>query len=182
MTNAPFYNSDTRKCTDAQGKTVIDLSPDMMGFVFGIPTREEIFLLTEEEAWKEWNDKVGSIKMHMKKNWLEEERKTSLKATEILRADFKEPQRDLIIMLSKAFGKLDCKHFHPWMFQFMTNSLIGKQYFDWPQILSDNICKQMKEVHQTQKFFFTSYVIWVVARAGKFPGLQVEDQLGEEEG
>lgn len=64
----------------------------------------------------------------------------------------------------------------------MTTILIEKQYFDWSQILSDNICKQMKEVHQTQKFFFTSYVIWVAARAGKFMGLQVEGQLGDEEG
>lgn len=67
------------------------------------------------------------------------------------------------------------------MFQFMTTILVGKKYFDWPQILSDNICKQMKEVHQTKKLFFTSYVIWVATRAGKFLGLQVEGQLGEQE-
>lgn len=137
MAIAPFYNPETRKCTDAQGKTVIDLSPDMLGFIFGIPTREEVFLLTKEEALKAWDDKASASKRHMNINWLEEERKTDLKATKILRADFKEPQRDLIIMLSNAFGK----HFHPWMFQFMTTILIGKQYFDWPQILSDNICK-----------------------------------------
>lgn len=77
----------------------------------------------------------------MNANWLEEERKTGLKTTEILRVDFKQPQKDLIIMLDRAFGKLDCNHFHPWMFQFMSTILIGKQYFDWPQILFDNICK-----------------------------------------
>lgn len=130
MTIAPFYNPNTRKCTDAQGKMVIDLSPDMLEFIFSIPTREEIFLLTEEEASKAWNDKVASNKRYMNKNWLEEERKIGLKAPEILRAYFKEPQRDLIIMLNRAFSKLDCKHFHPWMFQFMTTILIGKQYFD----------------------------------------------------
>lgn len=41
----------------------------------------------------------------MNKEWLEEERKTGFKANEILRQDFKEPQRDLIIMLSEAFDK-----------------------------------------------------------------------------
>lgn len=40
----------------------------------------------------------------------------------------------------------------------------------------------MKEVHQTKNFFFTSYVIWVGAKAGRFLGLQVGGQLGEEEG
>lgn len=40
----------------------------------------------------------------------------------------------------------------------------------------------MKEVYQTKKFFFTSYVICVAARAGEFPFLQVEGQLGDEEG
>lgn len=64
----------------------------------------------------------------------------------------------------------------------MTTILVGKHYFDWPQILSDNIRRQMKEVHQTKKFFFTSYVIWVATRAGEFLGLQVEGQLGDEEG
>lgn len=169
MTIAEFYDPDTRKCPDAQGKIVIDLSPDMLGFVFGIPTRDEIFLSTEKEALKVWTDNVTSNKRHMNENWLEEKRKIGLKATEILRANFKEPQRDLIIMLRKAFGKPDCKHFHPWMFQFMTTILLRKQYFDWPQILLDNICRQMKEVHRTKKFFFTSYVIWVAPRAGKFP-------------
>lgn len=43
---------------------------------------------------------------------MEEERKTGLKATKILRADFKELQRELIIILGRAFGKPDCKKFH----------------------------------------------------------------------
>lgn len=141
MTIAPFYNPETRKCIDAQVKTVIDLSPDMLGFIFGIPTREEVFVLTEEEAWKAWNDKTPASKRNMNTNWLEEERKKWQKATKILRADFKEPQKYLIIMLNRAFGKPDCKNFHPYMFQFMSTILIGKQYFDWLQILFDNICK-----------------------------------------
>lgn len=40
----------------------------------------------------------------------------------------------------------------------------------------------MKELHQTKKFFYSSYVIWVATRVGKFPGLQVEGQLRDEEG
>lgn len=91
MTIAQFYDLDTRKCNDAQGKIVIDLSPHMLGFVFGIPKRDEIFLSTKEEALKVWNDNVTSNKRHMNENWLEEERKTSLNAIEILRVDFKEP-------------------------------------------------------------------------------------------
>lgn len=63
----------------------------MLGFVFGIPTSKEMFLLTKEEALKAWNDKVPANKRHINENWLEEERKTVLKAIEILRADFKEP-------------------------------------------------------------------------------------------
>lgn len=33
-----------------------------------------------------------------------------------------------------------------------------------------------------KKFFMTSYVIWVVARVGKFSGLKTEGKLGEEPG
>lgn len=91
MTIVPFYNPETRKCMDAHGKTIINLSPDMLGFVFGIPTREEALLLIEEEALKTWNEKVSTRKRHMNTNWLEEERKIGLKATEIPRVDFKEP-------------------------------------------------------------------------------------------
>lgn len=43
-------------------------------------------------------------------------------------------------MLSRALGKADCKHFHTWMFHYMTMSiLIEKDYFDWRQIIYDNI-------------------------------------------
>lgn len=97
----------------------------------------------------------------MNENCLEEERKTRFKANDILRADFKEPQCDLIIMLSKAFDKTNCQHFHPWMFHYMTTVLIGKKYFDWAQILSENIHKQLVDVHRMKKFLFTSYVVWV---------------------
>lgn len=69
MTIAQFYDLDTRKCTDAQGKTVIDLSPNMLGFVFGIPTRDEIFLSTEEEALSVWNNNVTSNKRYMNENY-----------------------------------------------------------------------------------------------------------------
>lgn len=47
----------------------------------------------------------------MNEEWLEEERKTGLKANEILKQDFKEPQRDLIKILSKAFDKPTYQHF-----------------------------------------------------------------------
>lgn len=171
MTIVQFYNAYTIKCTDAQGRIVIDMSADMLGFVFGISARDEVLLTIEEESLRVWNGNIASNKRHMNENWLEEERKIGLKDTDVLSANFKEPQRYLIIMLCKAFDKPDCRHFHPWMFQFTTTILIGKQYFNWVQILSDNIHKQMMEVHQTKKLFFTSYVIWVVVRVGKFPGL-----------
>lgn len=66
----------------------------------------------------------------MNEEWLEEERKTGLKANEILKKDFKEPQRDFIIMLSKAFDKPICLHFQPWTFSFMLTILDGRQYYD----------------------------------------------------
>lgn len=37
-------------------------------------------------------------------------------------------------------------------------------------------------VLQTKKFFMTYFVIWVVARVGKFPRLKTERKLGEEPG
>lgn len=112
MTIAQFYDADTRKCTDDQGRTVIDLSTDMLGFMFGIFARDEVLLTTEEEAARVWSNNIASNKRNMNENWLEEERKTWINATKILRANFKEPERDLIIMLSKVFGKPDYRHFH----------------------------------------------------------------------
>lgn len=65
----------------------------MLGFVFGIPSREEEMLLTtEEEAGEVWNNDTTSCKRHMNENWLEEERKTRLKANDILRSNFNESQ------------------------------------------------------------------------------------------
>lgn len=36
----------------------------MLGFIFGIPMREEVFLLTKEEALRAWNDKISASKRH----------------------------------------------------------------------------------------------------------------------
>lgn len=40
----------------------------MLGFVFGIPTKYEIFLSIKEEALKAWNNKVIVKKMNMNEN------------------------------------------------------------------------------------------------------------------
>lgn len=63
----------------------------MLGFVFGIPARYEVFLTIEEDALKVWNSNIVSHKRHMNENWLQEERKTRLKAIVVLREKFKEP-------------------------------------------------------------------------------------------
>lgn len=60
---------------------MIDLLADMLGFVFCIPGRDEVLLTIEEEATRVWNKNITSNKRHMNENWLEEERKTGLKAT-----------------------------------------------------------------------------------------------------
>lgn len=77
MTIVQFYDADTKKCTDVQGRKVIDLSPEMLEFVFGIPTRDEVLLTIKEEALGMSNNDLISNKRHMKKNWLEKERKIS---------------------------------------------------------------------------------------------------------
>lgn len=76
---------------NAQGRMVIDLSVDMLGFVFGIPSRDEVLQTTKEEALRVWNRNIASNKRHMNENWLEEERKIGLQAIDVLRVDFKEP-------------------------------------------------------------------------------------------
>lgn len=63
-----FYNSNTSKCIDTQRRKVIDVYPDMLGFVFGIPTRDEVLLTTEEESMGMWNNNVISNKRHMNEN------------------------------------------------------------------------------------------------------------------
>lgn len=125
MQVAHFYNLDTRQCVDANGKVVIDLSPDMLALVFQIPTKKEVLVEGEEDGEREWNQNVSQCKKRMNEEWLKEERKTGLKVNEVLRQDFKEPQRDLIIMLSKAFDKPVYQHFQPWMFSFMLTILDG---------------------------------------------------------
>lgn len=64
----------------------------------------------------------------------------------------------------------------------MHTILIGKKHFDWAHIVSDNNHNQLITVLQTNKFFMTSYIIWVVARAGRYLGLKTEGRLGEDPG
>lgn len=182
MTVAQFYNPDTKQCVDSIGILVIDLSPNVLALVFQIPTRREVLDEGEQDGEREQNRNMNQCKKMMNEERLEEEKKTSLKENEILRQDFKEPQRDLIIILSKAFGKPACRNFQAWMFSFMLTILDGQKYYEWAQVLSDNIKDQLRELHNTKKFFFMSYVIWVVARSGQFLGLQTKSRLGEEGG
>lgn len=97
---------------DATENVIVDLSPKMIGMTFGIPGREEVLLTIEEEATSTFKKGSSNNIRHINEAWLEEPRKTGLKATYILRADFKEAPKDIIIMLSRAFGKIDCKHYH----------------------------------------------------------------------
>lgn len=50
MTIAQFYNADTGKCIDDKGITMIDLSAHMLGFMFCIPSSDEVLLTTKEEV------------------------------------------------------------------------------------------------------------------------------------
>lgn len=148
---------------DVDGNVIVDLSLDMIVMNFGIPVREKVLVTIEEHVVSLFIKNTSNYKRHINEVWTSEPRKIDFKATDIMRADFQEPQRDLIIMLSRAFGKVYCRHFHTWVFHYMTIVLIGKDYFDWPHIISDNNHNQLTTVHQTKKFFMTSYVIWVVA-------------------
>lgn len=86
------------------------------------------------------NNNVGANKNHINKVWLNGPRKSGLKATDkILKANFKDEPMDLVIMLSRSFGKEDIKHYHLWMFYFIDTILKGKRYFDWENIILDNI-------------------------------------------
>lgn len=69
MTMAQFYNTRTRKCMNDQGWTVIKFLADMLGFVFGIPSREKVLLTTEEEAVEIGRNDIASCKRHMNENW-----------------------------------------------------------------------------------------------------------------
>lgn len=64
MTIAQFYDTNTWKCVDDKGPIVIDLSADMLGLVFGIPSSDEVLLTTEEEAAEVWDKDTASCKRH----------------------------------------------------------------------------------------------------------------------
>lgn len=74
MMIAQFYNADTRRYIDDQGRIVIDLSTDVLGFVFVIPSSDEALLTIEEEAVEIWENDTASYKRHVNQNWLKEER------------------------------------------------------------------------------------------------------------
>lgn len=79
MQVAQFYNPDTRKYCDADGKLVIDSLPYMLALFFHIPTKKEVLVKGEEDGEREWNQNMSQCKKRMNEEWLEEERKMSLK-------------------------------------------------------------------------------------------------------
>lgn len=101
----------------------------MIAMTFRILVREKVLVTIEEWVVSLFIKNTSNYKRHINEAWLSKPMKNGLKATYILRADFQEPQRDLIIMLSRAFGKADCRHFHTWMFHYMTTILIGHRSY-----------------------------------------------------
>lgn len=117
---------------------------------------------------------------HMNKKWFKT-KKNSL--NEVLecpkRGDFKKEIDDLIMMLSRVFGKKYSAYFKEWMVPFIETILDGRKQFDWGMILSDNLQNHMLKVGKTKNFFMNSYVIYLGTWMGIFPRLNAIGILGE---
>lgn len=85
------------------------------------------------------------------------------------RREFKEDAKDLITMLSRVFGYPNAGDFYPWMVKFILT--IFDKKIDWTTLISDNIHEQLKSVLETNKFYMTSYLVYMLDSQATFLGL-----------
>lgn len=92
--------------------------------------------------------------------------------------DFKQEYADLLLMICKIMGCLQAFLFEPQMFYFIDEVMEGKRMIDWAKIISHNLDEKLNNLRQTQFFYMSSYVIYSLARTGKFNGLPGKGPIG----
>lgn len=108
LTTAGAYNLTTRQCVDVQGNIIIDLTRQMIRFMFDGPTPLNPKQLNEAEASQLYSNHKEANKTHMNKKWMRVEKKSLTKLPDQpKRANFSKEIGDIIMMLSRVFGKRD---------------------------------------------------------------------------
>ena len=125
------YNPATRQCVDVKGNVIIHFMPPMIKFLFHIPNPKNPKQLNEAEALKLYSDNKERNRFHMNKTWMRVEKKSLTKLpNQPKRVDFSKEIADIIMFLSRVFGKRDASLFKEWMFPFIQTIWDERQQFD----------------------------------------------------
>lgn len=84
----------------------------------------------------------------------------------------KDDIRYSIIILSRVIGLPTSGHLNIWMVHFIETIKTEKMPIYWASILSENLDEQLVIVKNNQKFYMTSYLVYLLdARATNYLGL-----------
>lgn len=97
---------------DVKGNVIIDFTPPMIKFLFNIPDPKNPKQLNEAEALKLYSDNKERNRFHMNKTWMRVEKKSLTKLpNQPKRVDFSKEIANIIMFLSRVFGKRDASLF-----------------------------------------------------------------------
>ena len=67
------------------------------------------------------------------------------------------------ILLSRVMGLPTFEHLNTWMVHFIETIRTMRMPIDWASILSENLDEQLVAVKNNQKFYMTSYLVYLLA-------------------
>lgn len=170
---AHCYSKDTRCVKNEKGKVIINLTARHLEIMLGIPHHRHFVAVSQEDCIKAWEDNEEKCMQLMNEVYLKNKKVITRWPQVIHRSDFSEELSDTITFLSRVFGLSDAHYFHKWMLRYLEtmNKNVPDQRFEWEEIISNTISKQLQQLTTTGRFYMNSYVVYAVASERDYPTL-----------
>lgn len=85
------------------------------------------------------------------------------------------------MMLNRVMVSPQTASYEPWMWYYIKEMTRGADIINWARLVSDNLHEQMMNVEQTKTFYMSLYLIYILARYGKYNGLNCRAPIGPAE-
>lgn len=178
------YNPELRQIVAPDGKKLVYLIEILVAEVFNIPAYDTMVYKSKDDALGLYESKPEMHDDILSKDSIKEPRSSHkrLPKKTLLKSDFKDGFAELVMMLNRVMGSPQAASYEPWMWYYIEEFAKGANIINWARLASDNLHEQLTNVEQTKTFYMSSYVVYILARYGKYKGLNCRAPVGPAEG
>lgn len=169
---AKHYNAKRRAIVAPDGKLLANHTTEAIGEAFGILAFQSMMFKTKERAAMLYDSGIEGCARITNRKWMQNPKPHHSKMPKkLISMDFKQECGDLVRMMSQIMGFPQAFIFEPWMFCFIEEVMDATKMVDWARMISNNLDEQLRNLKHSQSFYMSSYIVYMLARMGKFSGL-----------